>query len=121
MVDIAYRGFGIASKFVLLLTRRRGSGRRGWPKHVELDKGCTPVVSAVDSTRFSLQVAVSVMFSLQDDLLANWIETGVLVVDSKFKGGVNDISYRGVEHSAGSFWSLQPCRGVPEDGDGQNA
>ena len=37
-------------------------GVYGWPKHVELDKGYALVVSAVNSTRLSLQVAMIVVF-----------------------------------------------------------
>ena len=61
----------------------------------KLDEGYAPVVSAVDSTGLSLWVAASVIRSLQDDLLAERIETGVSTTDSTTV--IVDIACRGVE------------------------
>ena len=61
---------------------RRGFGGHGRPDCVELVEGYAPVASAVDSTGLSLRVAASVIRSLQDNLLADSIETGVSTTDS---------------------------------------
>ena len=81
IVDIDCRGVELAGKFSTPQPRRRGFGGRGWKEHVEPDEGYAPVVSLEDSTMLSLRVARSVIHSLQDDVLAESIETGVSTTD----------------------------------------
>ena len=79
---IAYRGVELTGKFWTSWPCRRGFGGRGRQDCVELIKGYAPFVSAIDSTGLSLRVAASVILSLQDDLFAERIETGVSSADS---------------------------------------